>query len=120
MMTWPTEKLRGIANKTAEKLNEHRAELQALLAKVKADLEIADRAFESRRDVCAHNRWQASMPRLPCQIRAGIRACETRRFPPDRKLSVLPLQEDIRAGILKPEALRGSIATRGGLGREAD
>jgi hypothetical protein len=33
---------------------------------------------------------------------------------------VLPLQEDIRAGILKPEALRGSIATRGGLGREAD
>jgi DNA-directed RNA polymerase subunit M/transcription elongation factor TFIIS len=45
MMTWPTEKLREIANKTAEKLNEHRAELEALLAKVKADLEIADRAL---------------------------------------------------------------------------
>jgi hypothetical protein len=46
MMTWPTEKLREIANKTAEKLNEQRAELQALLAKVKADLEIADRALD--------------------------------------------------------------------------
>jgi paraquat-inducible protein B len=45
MMTWPTEKLREIANKTAEKLNEQRAELRALLAKVKADLETADRAL---------------------------------------------------------------------------
>jgi hypothetical protein len=46
MMVWPHEKLRMIARDTAEKLDAQRAGLQAAFHKLKAELDIANRALD--------------------------------------------------------------------------